>query len=142
MSQLPPAGPSEVAAADGRCPICLGDLENATYVEVCQHCFCFICIREWAKLTETCPLCKQPFERLLHTVTVDGNYEEYVFDQSAHRQRKAARIRSRSPQWHYNLCHRSTDIKPSKSRSRSPQKHDNPHRRPLTPNPSQGGGGI
>ncbi|XP_027495790.1 E3 ubiquitin-protein ligase Topors-like [Corapipo altera] len=78
MSQLPPAGPSEVAAADGRCPICLGDLENATYVEVCQHCFCFICIREWAKLTETCPLCKQPFERLLHTVTADGNYEEYV----------------------------------------------------------------
>lgn len=42
MSQLPPEGPSEMAAADGLCPICLDDLGNAIYVEVCQHHFCFI----------------------------------------------------------------------------------------------------
>uniref|UniRef100_A0A8C5TI47 RING-type E3 ubiquitin transferase n=1 Tax=Malurus cyaneus samueli TaxID=2593467 RepID=A0A8C5TI47_9PASS len=51
--ELSPAGPSEKAAADGLCPICLGDLDTVTYVEVCRHRFCFICIREWAKLTET-----------------------------------------------------------------------------------------
>lgn len=76
MSQPLPAGPSEMAAADGLCPICLGDLENATYVEVCQHRFCLVCIWEWAKVTETCPLCKQPFKRLLRTVTTDNSYEE------------------------------------------------------------------
>uniref|UniRef100_A0A8C3NJK0 RING-type E3 ubiquitin transferase n=1 Tax=Geospiza parvula TaxID=87175 RepID=A0A8C3NJK0_GEOPR len=93
MSQLPPAGPSEMAAADGLCPICLGHLENATYVEVCQHRFCFICICEWAKLTETCPLCKQPFKQLLCAVTADNNHEERVAGCSARRQRKADRIR-------------------------------------------------
>nr|XP_041567008.1 E3 ubiquitin-protein ligase Topors-like [Taeniopygia guttata]XP_041567010.1 E3 ubiquitin-protein ligase Topors-like [Taeniopygia guttata]XP_041567012.1 E3 ubiquitin-protein ligase Topors-like [Taeniopygia guttata] len=78
MSRLPPAGPLETAAADGLCPICLGNLENATCVEVCRHYFCFICIWEWAKLTETCPLCKQPFKRLLRAGTADNNHEERV----------------------------------------------------------------
>lgn len=72
-----------MAAADGLCPICLGQLENATCVEVCHHRFCFICIWEWAKLTETCPLCKQPFKQLLRTVTADNNHEERVAGWSA-----------------------------------------------------------
>lgn len=105
-----------MAAADGLCPICLGDLENATYAEVCRHRFCFICIREWAKLTKTCPLCKQPFKRLLRTVTVDSNHEEYVAVWCARRRRKAARIRSRSPQLCYHLSHRHTDTKASTGR--------------------------
>ncbi|CAN8210812.1 unnamed protein product [Coccothraustes coccothraustes] len=98
-----------MAAADGLCPICLGHLENAIYVEDCLHRFCFICIWEWAKLTETCPLCKQPFKQLLSAVTADSNHKERVAGWSARHQRKAARTQGRSSQHRYNLSHRRAD---------------------------------
>ncbi|XP_023774340.1 protein TRC8 homolog [Cyanistes caeruleus] len=114
MSRLPPAGPSETAAAEGLCPICLSDLENATCVEVCRHRFCFVCIREWAKLTESCPLCKQPFKRLL--CTAGSSHKEQAAARPARRQRQAARIRSRSPQQHNSLSRRRADTQRSPGR--------------------------
>ncbi|XP_005039322.1 PREDICTED: protein TRC8 homolog [Ficedula albicollis] len=98
MSQLLPAGPSEMAAADGLCPICLGDLENATCAEVCQHRFCLVCICEWAKLTETCPLCKRPLGRLLRAAAADESRGELGAGWPARRRRRAARARGGAPQ--------------------------------------------
>ncbi|KAK4832394.1 hypothetical protein QYF61_022249 [Mycteria americana] len=104
-SQRPPAGPSETAA-NYRCPICLGDIENAAYMAFCLHRFCFTCIWQWARGRDACPLCRQPFK-------ADNNYKEYMVGLSTHRRRNTTRIRSRSPQRHYNLCRRSTDYDPS-----------------------------
>lgn len=137
MSQPLPAGPSEMAATDGLCPICLGDLENATYVEVCQHRFCFVCICEWAKLTETCPLCKQPFGRLLHTVTADNNREEDAAGWPACRQRKATRTRSRAPQRRRTRSRRRADTQPSMGR-RGIVGTDGARRDPVAVGPSDG----
>lgn len=44
----------------------------------CLHCFCFSCIQKWATRTALCPLCRQPFDRVLHTVRADDDYQEYV----------------------------------------------------------------
>lgn len=126
-----------MAATDGLCPICLGDLENATYVEVCQHRFCFVCICEWAKLTETCPLCKQPFGRLLHTVTADNNREEDVAGWPACRQRKATRTRSRAPQRRRTRSRRRADTQPSMGR-RGIVGTDGARRDPVAVGPSDG----
>ncbi|XP_056363098.1 protein TRC8 homolog [Oenanthe melanoleuca] len=112
MSQLLPAGPSEMAAADGLCPICLGDLENATCAEACQHRFCSVCICEWAKLTETCPLCKQPLGRLLRAVTADGSGGEQGGGWPARRHRQAAGARGRAPQRRCARSRRRADSLP------------------------------
>lgn len=106
MSQLPPAGPSETAAKC-RCPICLGDIENAAYVAFCLHHFCFICIWQWAGGRDACPLCRHPFQWVLHTMRV-GDYKEYMVISSACHQRNTAMIQSRSPQRCYNLRRRPT----------------------------------
>lgn len=76
-----PAGTSAgqwEAAAAGLCPICLGDVDNAAFVDTCLHTFCFGCIRQWAAVRAACPLCRQHFGRILHTVRADDDYEEYA----------------------------------------------------------------
>lgn len=70
MSQLPPTWPPETAAKC-RCPICLGDIENAACVAFCLHCFCFTCIQQWTRGRDASSLCRQPFEWVLHTVRAD-----------------------------------------------------------------------
>lgn len=134
MSQLPPAGPSETAAND-QCPICLGDIENAAYVAFCLHSFCFTCIRQWARGRDACPLCRQPFERVLHTVRADDDYKECTVILSSCRRRNAARIRSRSPQRRYSLRRRPTDYDPSAGR-RGPVGRDREQRDDIAPGPS------
>ncbi|XP_063177614.1 E3 ubiquitin-protein ligase Topors-like [Chroicocephalus ridibundus] len=103
-SQLQRAGQQE-AAADGWCSICLDIVHHAAYIDTCLHTFCLACIQQWAASRAACPLCRQPFSRVLRTVRVDDDYQEYVVGSSARRQRTAARqrVRSGSPQRRYNL---------------------------------------
>ncbi|KAK4816410.1 hypothetical protein QYF61_016846 [Mycteria americana] len=116
-SQLQRAGRRE-AAADARCSICLGEMDNAAFVDGCFHTFCFGCIQRWAARRAACPLCRRRFDRLLHTVRVDDGYREYVVGSSARRQRSVARerARSRSPQRHYHLRPRPTNDEPAAGR--------------------------
>ncbi|KAJ7400542.1 E3 ubiquitin-protein ligase Topors-like isoform X2 [Pitangus sulphuratus] len=75
LSQSSQAGPIE-AAEDSRCPICLGPMKKPAYVTYCMHQFCFWCIQQWAMGRDNCPVCRQPMEKLLHSVRGDGDYEE------------------------------------------------------------------
>uniref|UniRef100_A0A8D0FMW0 RING-type E3 ubiquitin transferase n=1 Tax=Strix occidentalis caurina TaxID=311401 RepID=A0A8D0FMW0_STROC len=76
-SQLQCAGLSE-AAADDPCTICLGEIIDAAHTDGCLHTFCFHCIQRWAASRAVCPLCRTPFGRILRTVRVGDNYQEYV----------------------------------------------------------------
>uniref|UniRef100_A0A8B9R1S7 RING-type E3 ubiquitin transferase n=1 Tax=Anas platyrhynchos TaxID=8839 RepID=A0A8B9R1S7_ANAPL len=115
--QMQQAGPSEAAAGE-RCPICLGTTRNTAYTYTCFHAFCFRCIRRWAATISACPLCRQPIDRILHTVRADDDYQQYVCRPSAHGRRNAARerVRSRSPQRRYNLRPRPTNNGPAAGR--------------------------
>ncbi|CAN0336555.1 unnamed protein product [Bubo scandiacus] len=116
-SQLQWAGLSE-AAADDPCTICLGEIIDAAHTDGCLHTFCFRCIQRWAASRAACPLCRTPFGRILHTVRVGDNYQEYVVCFSPCHQRTAARerVRSRSPQWRYHLRPRPTNEEPMAGR--------------------------
>ena len=45
------------------CCICLGEVENRGKI-ACEHKFCFDCIHNWSKVTNTCPICKLAFKRI------------------------------------------------------------------------------
>ena len=38
------------------CPICLKESIRPTKINICMHTFCYICIDEWAKIKNVCPL--------------------------------------------------------------------------------------
>uniref|UniRef100_UPI00358F8215 E3 ubiquitin-protein ligase Topors isoform X1 n=2 Tax=Myxine glutinosa TaxID=7769 RepID=UPI00358F8215 len=66
------------ASPDSKCPICLDRIQNRALTNSCFHSFCFLCILEWAKSKAECPLCKQTFDRIIHSVESDTNYKEYI----------------------------------------------------------------
>uniref|UniRef100_U3I2S7 RING-type E3 ubiquitin transferase n=1 Tax=Anas platyrhynchos platyrhynchos TaxID=8840 RepID=U3I2S7_ANAPP len=90
--------PSE-ASEPHCCPICLCDIKNAACLPLCLHRFCSSCIQKWATRAALCPLCRQPFDHVLHSVRADDDYQEYVFRSSTHRRSNSVRERphSRTP---------------------------------------------
>jgi len=63
-------------ATEQRCPICLSDdMDDRAVPDGCLvHSFCFKCIREWAKVRATCPLCKVPFSKIVHRIRSDVDF--------------------------------------------------------------------
>lgn len=68
--------PSEVSP-DSKCPICLDAFNNISYLDICLHKFCFRCIHEWSKNKAECPLCKQPFNSIYHSIKSEKEYKQY-----------------------------------------------------------------
>ncbi|KAJ8382994.1 hypothetical protein SKAU_G00037720 [Synaphobranchus kaupii] len=66
------------ASPDSKCPICLDRFNNMAYLDRCLHKFCFRCIHEWSKNKAECPLCKQPFNSIFHTVKAENDFKEFV----------------------------------------------------------------
>ncbi|PKU45206.1 hypothetical protein llap_4507 [Limosa lapponica baueri] len=118
------AGQSE-AVSDASCSICMGTMCNTVCVPVCFHRFCFGCIWRWASRRPTCPLCRQPFDHVLHIVRAENYYRQYAISPSAGRRRSMARNRvlSRSPQQRYDLRRRLTNGRPAVER-RGPEGRD------------------
>jgi len=46
------------------CIICTGEFTKEAAINGCKHTFCFECILEWSKNTNTCPLCKCEFTKI------------------------------------------------------------------------------
>ncbi|XP_065131718.1 uncharacterized protein toporsb [Paramisgurnus dabryanus] len=66
------------ASPDSKCPICLDGFNNVASLDRCLHQFCFRCIREWSKNKAECPLCKQPFHSIFHSVKGENDFKEFV----------------------------------------------------------------
>ncbi|XP_013812999.2 E3 ubiquitin-protein ligase Topors isoform X3 [Apteryx mantelli] len=66
------------ASPDSKCPICLDRFDNVAYLDRCLHKFCFRCVQEWSKNKAECPLCKQPFHSIFHTVRAEDDFKEYI----------------------------------------------------------------
>ncbi|KFP79856.1 E3 ubiquitin-protein ligase Topors, partial [Apaloderma vittatum] len=66
------------ASPDSKCPICLDKFDNVAYLDRCLHRFCFRCVQEWSKNKAECPLCKQPFFSIFHTIRAEDDFKEYV----------------------------------------------------------------
>lgn len=52
-----------------------GQEGGAGVIDGCGHCFCFVCILEWARVESRCPLCKSRFSsvrRLAKRGVFDG----------------------------------------------------------------------
>ncbi|CAJ1048417.1 uncharacterized protein LOC117808944 [Xyrichtys novacula] len=69
---------AEETSPDSKCPICLDRFNNLAYLDRCLHRFCFLCIQEWSHNKAECPLCKQPFTSILHSVRAEDDFKEYT----------------------------------------------------------------
>ncbi|XP_053788666.1 E3 ubiquitin-protein ligase Topors-like isoform X2 [Vidua chalybeata] len=116
------SGGQREAAAAGLCSICLGAVDNAAHVDTCLHTFCFACIRQWAAVRAACPLCRQRFGRILHTVRADDDYQEYVLGPPGCQQSAAAAqsVLGTSPRWRYHLRPRPHRRPAARRRGRPP----------------------
>ncbi|XP_072552307.1 uncharacterized protein toporsb [Salminus brasiliensis] len=63
---------------DSKCPICLDRFNNVASLDRCLHRFCFRCIHEWSKNKAECPLCKQPFRSIFHSVKAENDFKEFI----------------------------------------------------------------
>lgn len=68
---------SAEASPDSKCPICLDVFNNISYLDICLHKFCFRCIHEWSKNKAECPLCKQPFNSIYHSIKSENDFKQY-----------------------------------------------------------------
>ncbi|KAM6230180.1 E3 ubiquitin-protein ligase Topors [Porphyrio hochstetteri] len=85
---MPKAGTSKLptdASPDSKCPICLDRFDNVAYLDRCLHRFCFRCVQEWSKNKAECPLCKQPFFSIFHTIRAEDDFKEYILSSSENR---------------------------------------------------------
>ncbi|KAL7646733.1 UNVERIFIED_CONTAM: hypothetical protein RMT77_001988 [Armadillidium vulgare] len=62
---------------DDACPICLGAFTDKCAAGSCLHNFCLVCLKEWAKQRPVCPLCKQPFTKILYDIKSETDYKEW-----------------------------------------------------------------
>ncbi|OXB72918.1 UNVERIFIED_CONTAM: hypothetical protein H355_005385 [Colinus virginianus] len=63
--------------SDSTCPICMDSFDNAAYLGYCWHRFCFPCIQKWSQTSVECPLCKQPFSSIFHSIHAEDDFQEY-----------------------------------------------------------------
>lgn len=68
---------SAEVSPDSKCPICLDLFNNISYLDLCLHKFCFRCIHEWSKNKAECPLCKQPFNSIYHSIKSEQDFKKF-----------------------------------------------------------------
>lgn len=72
-----PEAMSAQVSPDSKCPICLDIFNNISYLDLCLHKFCFRCIHEWSKNKAECPLCKQAFHSIYHSIKSEQDFKKY-----------------------------------------------------------------
>ncbi|XP_063770263.1 E3 ubiquitin-protein ligase Topors isoform X2 [Pseudophryne corroboree] len=104
-SRLQSLGTAADASPDSKCPICLDKFDNVSHLNQCFHKFCFKCIKEWAKNKAVCPLCKQPFNSIFHSVEAEDDFKEYVLRPTLNDSPVGPRFRYRTTRTRENQLH-------------------------------------
>ena len=50
---------------DNNCSICLLKMGNVASLQNCSHSFCVECILSWSRISNSCPICRQIYQRLI-----------------------------------------------------------------------------
>ncbi|XP_071607628.1 serine/arginine repetitive matrix protein 5-like [Heliangelus exortis] len=121
---------------DNICPICQDSISNEARVKSCGHRYCFPCIREWSCRKAICPLCRRPFNHLLHKL---GPHSYELHDVTLYKRERAQNHSAESRQQGSSGLqpHRATSGDhtgsharvPERDQSRSPRQHSNDHDR-------------
>jgi E3 ubiquitin-protein ligase Topors len=78
------------------CPICLDPFESPTLLDSCFHKFCFLCINQWAQVTQTCPLCKSWFRSLIYGIDKDTQTYKRLYLEDVKQFQKNKKIKTLS----------------------------------------------
>ena len=116
------------SSPNNNCPICLGQLENKSFTDSCFHTFCFVCLLEWSKVKAVCPLCKQQFKSIIHSVRSIEDYDQYYLrtdeltsdDSRRFRYRTTVIPGARHRRETHELHHRMLLQRPSRAMMRGP----------------------
>nr|ALL26033.1 ubiquitin E3 ligase ICP0 [Canid alphaherpesvirus 1] len=65
-----------MADEEYNCTICLEPPKNMTVTMSCLHKFCYDCLSEWTKVSNTCPLCKSIIQSMIHSINDDKEFKE------------------------------------------------------------------
>ncbi|KAF1872614.1 hypothetical protein Lal_00016450 [Lupinus albus] len=65
-----------------RCGICMDVVIDRGVLDCCQHWFCFVCIDNWATITNLCPLCQNEFQLITCVPVYDTIGSNKVEDES------------------------------------------------------------
>ncbi|XP_028242672.1 uncharacterized protein At4g10930-like isoform X1 [Glycine soja] len=77
------ANDNDDAAVEGeRCGICMDMVIDRGLLDCCQHWFCFVCIDNWATITNLCPLCQNEFQLITCVPVYDTIGNNKVEDDS------------------------------------------------------------
>ncbi|EGC29479.1 hypothetical protein DICPUDRAFT_158926 [Dictyostelium purpureum] len=69
-----------LVSEDSTCPICLGPFDDLTFLDICFHQFCFLCILQWSEVNQKCPLCKNIFHSFIYKVKSNTDYQRYIIE--------------------------------------------------------------
>ncbi|KAL2342664.1 hypothetical protein Fmac_003949 [Flemingia macrophylla] len=72
----------DVAIEGERCGICMDVVIDRGLLDCCQHWFCFVCIDNWASITNLCPLCQNEFQLITCVPVYDTIGNNKVEDDS------------------------------------------------------------
>jgi len=67
-----------MAAEAWKCPVCRDVRQDVAYTTPCNHMFCLGCIQRWAKLRDSCPLCRTAMQTIRVSVRGDNQYVECI----------------------------------------------------------------
>ena len=73
-----PAPEEKEEDKEDKCSVCLGEMDNKSITDSCNHCFCFVCIKEWSTVKAVCPLCRGKFSSILYNIVSPTEHDTYL----------------------------------------------------------------
>ena len=58
------------------CPICKTVSPNRALTDTCGHEFCFDCLKQWSNEHNSCPVCRQTYNKIITNIGPNGVFDE------------------------------------------------------------------